>query len=135
MYGDKRISDKDTLKIWNEFEMKNMEEYHDLHLKTDVLLVADVFEEFRICIKYDGLYPFHYFSSLGLNWDSMLKMTDARLDLLSDIEMHQFIEKAIGGESYRAEGCSKANNKYMKSYDNDKPSKCTIQEDVNDLYG
>ena len=69
MYGDKRISDKDTLKIWNKFEMKNMEEYHDLHLKTDVLLVADVFEEFRICIKYDGLYPFHYFSRLGLNWD------------------------------------------------------------------
>ena len=54
-----------------------MREYHDLYLKTDVLLLEDIFEEFiNICIKYYGLNSYHYFSSPGLSWDVMLKMTD-----------------------------------------------------------
>ena len=77
---DKDISGKDyehTLKTWNEFEMKGMGEYHNLYLKTDVLFIADVFEEFRnMCLDYHGLYLCHYFSSPGLIWDAMFKMTD-----------------------------------------------------------
>ena len=65
-----------------------MGDYHDLHLKTDVLLLADVFEKFiSTCLDYYGLGHCYYFSSLELNWDAMLKMTKIELDLISDIEM------------------------------------------------
>ena len=72
--GDKldgQISDEDYLtckKIWNESNMKNMGDYHDHYLKKDVLLLADVFEKFiDACLKFDGLDPCHYFSSLRLS--------------------------------------------------------------------
>ena len=61
--------------------MKNMGDYYDHYLKKDVLLLADVFEKFiGTCLKYYGLDPCHYFSSPGLSWDAMLKMTDVKLE-------------------------------------------------------
>ena len=64
-----------------------MSDYHDLYLKTDVLLLADVFEKFmNTCLGYCGLDPCHYFSSPGLSWDAMLKMTEIELHLISDID-------------------------------------------------
>ena len=69
-------------------------------------------------MQYYGLDPCHYFMSPGLAWDKMLKMTDIKLELITDIDMFQFIEKGIRGEvSYIANGHGKANNKYMKEYD------------------
>ena len=87
-------------------------DYHDLYLNTDVLLLADVFEKFiKTCLNYYGLDPFHYFSSPGLSWDAMLKMTGVELELISDIDMHLFTEKGMrGGISYIAKRHSKANN-------------------------
>ena len=71
-----------------------MGDYHDLHLKSDILLLADVFENFRsTCLQYYKLDPCHYFTSQGLGWDAMLKMTDIKLVLMTDIDMFQFIEK------------------------------------------
>ena len=68
-------------KIWNMFNIKNMGDYHDHYLKKDVLLLADVFEKFiSTCIKYYELDPCHYFSSPGLSWNAMLKMTDIELE-------------------------------------------------------
>ena len=91
------ISEKDYLKannIWNVFKMNAMGDYLELCLKTDVLLLADVFEKFiNTCLDYYGLDPGHYFLSLGLSWDAMLKMTKIELALISDIDMHLFIEK------------------------------------------
>ena len=76
---DECISEKDYLKaknIWNVFEMNTMGDYHDRHLKTEVLLLADVFEKFiSTCLDYYELDPCRYFSSPGLSWDAMLKMT------------------------------------------------------------
>ena len=76
---DGHISDEDYLaskKILDVFGMKNMGDYHDHYLKKDVLLLADVFEKFTdTCLKFYGLDPCHYFSSPGLSWDTMLKMT------------------------------------------------------------
>ena len=122
---EENISEKDYEKarnIWNTFKIKKLGEYHDLYLKTDVLLLADVFEKFiNTCLNYYGLDPCHYFSSPGLSWDAMLKMTRIELELISDINIHLFIEKGIrGGISYIAKRHSKANNKYVKNYNSTK---------------
>ena len=92
-----------------------MGENHDLHLKSDIFLV-DVFENFRrTCMQYYILDPCHYFTSSGLSWDAMLKMTDIKQGLIIDIDMFQLIEKGMhGGVSYTANRYGKANNKYMK---------------------
>ena len=94
--SDSHISVKDYLtleKIWDKFEMKNMGDYHDHYLKKDVLLLADVFEMFiDRCLKFYGLDTCHYFSSPELSWDAMLKMTDVKLEKISDIDKYLFIE-------------------------------------------
>ena len=104
--------------------MNTMSDYNDLYLKTDVLLLADVFEKFiSTCLDYYRLDPCHYFSSPGLSWDAMIKITRTELELISDIDMHLFIEKEMrGGISYIAKRYSKANNKYMECYDSSKES-------------
>ena len=123
--------------VWNKFNLKTMGEYHNLYLKSDIILLADVFENLRkTCMQYYKLDPCHYFSSPGLSWDSMLKMTDIKLELMTDIDMFQFIEKGMrGGISYIANRYGKANNKYMKTYDEKAPSKCILYVDANTLYG
>ena len=112
---DKCISEKDYLNannIWNVFKINTTGGYHDLYLKTDVLLLADVFEKFINTCLDPWIDPSHYFSSPGLSWDAMLEMTEIELDLISDIGMHLFIEKGMrGGVSYIAKRHSKANNK------------------------
>ena len=68
-------------KIWDKFEMDNMGDYHDHYLKKDVSQLADIFEKFiGTCVKNYGLDPCHYFSSPGLSWDAMLKMTVIKLE-------------------------------------------------------
>ena len=124
-------------KVWNTFQLQTMGEYHNLYLKSDILLLADVFENFRkTCLQYYKLDPCHYFTSPGLSWDAMLKMTDIQLELMTDIDMFQFIEKGMrGGISYIANRYGKANNKYMREYDEKAPSKYIMYLDANNLYG
>ena len=114
-----------------------MGEYHDLYLGSDVLLLADVFESFRkTCLQHYKLDPCHYFMSPGLSWDAMLKMTSIKLELMTDIDMFQFIEKGMrDGVSYIANRYGKANNKYMKEYNEKVPSKYIMYLDANNLYG
>ena len=125
--NDEHISDTQyvhAIKVWKIFKLNNMGEYHDLYLKSDVILLADVFENFRkTCMQYHELDPCHYFTSPGLSWDAMLKMTDIKLEQKIDIDMFQFIEKGMrGGVSYIANHYGKANNKYMKEYDENAPN-------------
>ena len=91
----KKISDK-------EYEMKTMEDYHNLNLKCDILLLADIFEKFRNnSLKNYGLCPSHYLSTSALSWDAMVNMTKVELDLISDPDMYIFFEKGMrGGVSY-----------------------------------
>ena len=138
--NNEHITDEDyqhAQNVWNTFKLQSMGEYHDLYLKSDVLLLADVFENFRkTCMQYYKLDPCHYFTSPGLSWDAMLKMTDIKLELMVNIDMYQFIEKGMrGGISYIANRYGKANNKYMKSYDEKAPSKYIMYQDANNLYG
>ena len=93
--------------------------------KKNALLLADVFEKFiDTCLKFYGLGPCHYFSSPGLCWDAMLKMTGVKLERISVIDKYLFIEKELkGGVSYIAKRYAKANNKSMKDYDRKKQSK------------
>ena len=138
--SDGHISVKDYLtceKIWDKFEMKNMGDYHDHYLKKDVLLLADVFEKFiDTCLKFYGLDPCHYFSSFGLSWDAIIKMTGVKLEKISDIYKYLFIEKELkGGISYIAKWYVKANNKYINDYDSKKPLKFIIYLDMKNLYG
>ena len=104
--------------------------------KKDVLILANIFEKFiDTCLKFYKLDPCHYVSSLGLSWDAMLKMTGVKLEKISDIGMYLFIEKELrGGISYIAERHSKANNKYIKSYDAAKPSEYISYFDMNNLF-
>ena len=138
--NDEHISDEDyqhAKNVWNEFNIKNMGDYHNLYLQSDILLLADVFENFRkTCLTYYKLDPCHYFTSPGLSWDAMLKMTDIKIELMTDIDMFQFIEKGMrGGISYIANRYGKANNKYMKDYNEKAPSKYIMYLDANNLYG
>ena len=128
---------KHAQNVWDTFNLKTMGDYHDLYLKSDILLLADVFENFgKTCLQYYKLDPCHYFTSPGLSWDAMLKMTDIKLKLMVDINMFQFIEKGLlGGVSYIANRYGKANNKYMKEYDEKAPSKYIMYLDANNLYG
>ena len=135
--NDENISDDDyshAKNIWNEFSLKNMGEYHDLYLKSDVLLLADIYENFRkTCLEYYKLDPCHCFTSPGLSWDAMLKMTGVNLELMTYIDMFQFIEKGMrGGISYIANRYGKANNKYMKTYNEKDPQSisCILMQTI-----
>ena len=114
-----------------------MSDYLDHYFKKDVLLLTDVFEKFiKTCIKYYELDPCHYFSSSGLSWDAMLKMTGVKLEKKSDIDKYLLIEKGLtGGISYIAKRYAKANNKYMSDHDSNKPSTFVTYFDKTNLYG
>ena len=101
------------------------------------MLWVDVSEKFiDTCLNFYELDPCHYFSSPGLIWDPILKMSCAKLEKISDIDKYLFIEKGLrGGTSYIAKRYTKANNKYMNDYDPKKQSKFIWYLDMNNLYG
>ena len=123
--------------VWNAFKCKSLGDYHDIYLKSDVLLLADVFENFRnVCLKSYSLDPAHYFTAPGLAWDAMLKLTKAKLQLIDDIDMYLMIESGLrGGVSMVSNKYAKANNPYMSEYDPTKSHNYITYLDANNLYG
>ena len=107
---------KHALNVWNVFNMKTVLDYHELYNETDVLLLADVFENFRdLCLKIYRLDPAHYFTAPGLAWDGFLKITGVELELLTDPDMLLMFQRCIrGGISMISNRYGKANNKYIK---------------------
>ena len=96
-----------------------MKYYHELYLKCNILLLANVFEKYRKNIsKNYGLHPNHYLSAPGLSWDAVLKMTKIELKLIPDPDMYIFFQKGTrGGIYYNSNRHCIDNNKYLKSYD------------------
>ena len=118
--------------VWETFECKTLGDYHDLYVKTDVALLADVFENFRkLCLEQYGLDLAHYFTSPGLSWDALLKKTCVELELFTDLEMHLF----AGGISMVSKRYAKANNPLVPDYDASKPNSYIMYLDTNNLYG
>ena len=119
--------------VWEAFGCTSLGDYHDLYLRTDVLLLADVFENFRkLCLGRYKQYPAHYFSSPGLSWDALLKPTGVEVELLTDIDMHLFIEKGLrGGISIASRCFAKANNPNVPDYDPGKPQSWIQYYDAN----
>ena len=115
-----------------------MGEYHDLYLKTDVILLANMFEAFRdTCLEYYQLDPAHFYTSPGLAWKACLKKTGIKLELLTDLNMLLMFEHGIrGGITQAVHRYAKVNNKYMgDKFNHEEPSIFLQYLDVNNLYG
>ena len=124
--------------VWREFGIRNMGEYHDLYLRTNVILLANVFKSFRrVCLENYGLDPSHFYTAPGLAWKACLKKTGIRLELLLDPDMLLMFERGIrGGITQSDHRWAAANNPYMGSeYDPSRPTKYLQYLDANNLYG
>ena len=125
-------------RVWSEFGIKDLGEYHDLYLRTDVILVANVFEAFRkVFLDNYGLNPAHFYTAPGLAWKACLKKTRIRLELLLDPDMLLMFERGIkGGITQSVHRWAKANNPYMGSeYEPREPTRYLQYVDANNLYG
>ena len=122
--------------VWNKFKLKNMGDYHDLYLKTDVILLTNVFESFRsVCLSNYGLDPAHFYTAPGLAWKACLKKTGVNLELLKDPDMLLMFEHGIrGGITQSVHRWAIANNPYMGyEYDPSKPTEYLQYLDANNL--
>ena len=127
-----------ALEVWKEFGCKTFKDYLELYNEIDVLLLADVFENFReICLENYNIDPAYYFTFPGLFWDAMLKETKIKLELLSDIDQYYFFKQMIrGGISNVSNRYAEANNIYMGDlYDPNKENSYITYFDANNLYG
>ena len=134
------ISDKDynhAKSVFDIFNMRNLGDYHDFYVKSDTLLLSDIFEEFRkTCIKEYELDPCYFVSAPGLSWEACLKLTKVELELFTDMDMLLMFEKGIrGGISQAIYKYAKANNKYMKSYNKNITSSYLQYFDASNLHG
>ena len=127
----------DTRRVCKDFETKHVGKYHDLYLRSDTLLSADILENFRkICLKIYHLDPVKFPSAFGLAWKSAFKKTKINLELLTNIDMLLMVEIGIRrGICHAIQRYAKANNKHMKDYDKNKDSSYLKYWEVNNLYG
>ena len=123
--------------VFNKFKLNNLGDYYDLYVQSDTLLLADVFENFRdMCLKEYELDPAHFLSLPGLAWQACLKKTNIELELLTDYDMLLMVEERIrGGICHSIHRYAKANNKYMKNYNNKEEPSYIQYLDANNLYG
>lgn len=125
-------------KVWETFKCETFKDYHMLYQKLDVILLADIFENFReTCMKTYGLDPAQYYTAPGLSWDALLKYTKIVLDPIQDPDILLFLERGIrGGISTITTRYSKANNPYIsETYESNKPTNYIAYLDANNLYG
>ena len=125
-------------RVWKEFGIQNLGDYHDLYLRTDVVLLANVYEAFRdTCLKHYKLDPAHFYTSPGLAWKACLKCTGIKLQLPTDPDMLlMFGQRIRGGIAQAVRKYGSANNKYMGDRFDPKSESSYLQYlDANNLYG
>ena len=125
-------------RVWKEFKVRNLGDYHDLFLRMDVILLANVFEAFRdTCLEHYSLDPAHFYTAPGLAWKACLRKTRVRLELLTDPDMLLMFKRGIrGGITQAVHQYTSANNKYMEDrYGPSKESSYLQYLDANSLYG
>ena len=125
-------------KIWGHFKLQNLGQYHDLYLQTDVLLLTDVFENFRkTCLVDYGLDPAHYITLPNFSWDAMLLKTGMELELIHDEDIFKMVENGLrGGMCQVSMRKAEANNPYMgEQYNENKETSYINYLDANNLYG
>jgi len=124
-------------KTWSRFGVKNLCQYHDHYLLSDVLLLTDVFENFRNTIfENHRLDCLHFVTLPSLSWAIALKMTGIQLDLLTDPAAYMMIENSMrGGIATISHRYAKANNPQVPDYDNQLPTSYITYLDANNLYG
>ena len=137
---DESISDSDyqhAQEVWTTFNCRTIGDYHDIYLRTDVLLLADVFENFRrTALSTYKLDPAHYYTLPGYSWDCLLKLTNIELEQITEANMYLFIEKGLrGGISMVSHRHAIANNRYMQNFDPSQPDSYLMYLDSNNLYG
>ena len=124
--------------VWKEYNIESMKNYRKLYNLSDVLLLADIFENFRsICMNYYGLDPAWYLRAPGFAWNAILKISNVQLELLSFPDMLLMIKSdIIGGIATISHRHAKVNNDYMGTeFDPAEESKFISYLDVNNLYG
>ena len=123
--------------VFKKFNINNLGEYHDLYVRSDTLLLADIFENFKqSCLENYELDPAHFTSLPGLAWQAYLKKKNVELELITDYDMLLMIKGGIrGGICHAIQRYAKANNKYMMDYDKNKKSFYIQYLDANSLYG
>ena len=125
-------------KVWEEFGTRNLGDYRDLYLRTNVVLVANVYEAFRdTWLRHYSLDPVHFYTSPGLTWKASLKHTGIKLELLTDPEMLLMFERGIrGGITQVVHKYAAANNPYMgDKFDPSEDTTYLQYLDANNLYG
>ncbi|XP_071138806.1 uncharacterized protein [Mytilus edulis] len=113
---------KHAQRVWEHYNCKTLLDYHNLYLKTDVLILADAFVKFRkFFIKYHEIDQCYCYSAPGLTWQCGLKYTEIKLELLTDVDMLQMFEKGIRGGFSGVLGPRhvKAFNKYTSNHNED----------------
>ncbi|XP_064653079.1 uncharacterized protein LOC135503432 [Lineus longissimus] len=139
-FNSTKISQEEYLHaqhVWDRFNCQTFEDYHKIYLETDVLLLADIIENFRqTCMDIYNLDPAFFYTSPGLSWQAMLKMTKVKIELLTDVDMYNFFELGIrGGICQASHRYGKANNPYLENFDSEKPTSYITYVDANNLYG
>ena len=123
--------------VFKVFKLENLGNYQDLYVQSNTLLLADVFNNFRdMCIKEYELDLAHFLSLPGLAWQACLKKTNIELELLTDYDMLLMVEEGIRrGICHSIHRYAKANNKYMKNYNNNEEPSYIQYLDANNLSG
>ena len=124
-------------RVFKNFSNKDLGDYYDLHVQSDTLLLADVFENFRnMCIKVYALDHAQFFSAPVLAWQTCLKKTEVELELITDTDMLLMVEKGIrGGICHAILRYAKANSKCMMDYNKDEEEPFLQYNDANNVYG
>ena len=132
------ISEEDykrAQQVLDTFSSTSLGDYHDLYLKTDVMLLVDVFNSVWQRWTHTG-EPAHYYTLPGYSWNALLKSTWVSLELITDPDKYFFIEKGLrggGGISMVSVCHAQANNRYMQNYDPEKPTSFRQYLDANNF--